>query len=166
MLCSGFIVESRLARRRPPCPVSQTPRFTTHIILYRVHLCIRIHLLSLSRLPTRTHTPHTHTRARATAFISGKGFPRREIVDQFHAAGMKVGSLAGRTKVRLLSVSSPSPLRLLSVSSPCIYIRVSISMSPGVDVSFLSMFAIVLLNYGQISVYVFRRAAHLRVSNK
>ena len=32
----------------------------------------------------------------ARAFISGRGFPRRDVIDKFHAAGMVVGAIAGK----------------------------------------------------------------------
>lgn len=32
----------------------------------------------------------------AKAFISGKGVPSRKVIDQFHARGMLVGSIAGK----------------------------------------------------------------------
>jgi enoyl-[acyl-carrier protein] reductase II len=32
----------------------------------------------------------------ARAFISGRGFPRREVIERFHKRGMLVGSIAGR----------------------------------------------------------------------
>eukprot|EP01065_Artemidia_motanka_P051895 TRINITY_DN9227_c0_g1_i1.p1 TRINITY_DN9227_c0_g1~~TRINITY_DN9227_c0_g1_i1.p1 ORF type:complete len:357 (+),score=129.03 TRINITY_DN9227_c0_g1_i1:69-1073(+) len=34
----------------------------------------------------------------AKAFISGKGFPSKEVIDMFHARGMLVGSIAGATQ--------------------------------------------------------------------
>lgn len=34
----------------------------------------------------------------ATAFISGRGFPRKQVVDAFHAQGMLVGSVAGKVE--------------------------------------------------------------------
>eukprot|EP01062_Namystynia_karyoxenos_P010573 TRINITY_DN13750_c0_g1_i1.p1 TRINITY_DN13750_c0_g1~~TRINITY_DN13750_c0_g1_i1.p1 ORF type:complete len:339 (+),score=88.21 TRINITY_DN13750_c0_g1_i1:95-1111(+) len=33
----------------------------------------------------------------ARAFVSGKGYPKREVVDMFHKRGMLVGSIAGKT---------------------------------------------------------------------
>ena len=49
--------------------------------------------------------------AGATAFISGKGFPRKAIIDEFHARGMLVGSLAGRVKHARDAVEAGKPRR-------------------------------------------------------
>ena len=34
----------------------------------------------------------------ARAFVSGKGYPRKEVIEKFHARGMLVGSIAGKVK--------------------------------------------------------------------
>jgi enoyl-[acyl-carrier protein] reductase II len=39
------------------------------------------------------------------AFISGKGFPRKDVIDRFHARGVLVGSIAGRVKHAVAAVA-------------------------------------------------------------
>lgn len=42
----------------------------------------------------------------ARAFVSGKGFPKKEVIDMFHQRGMVVGSIAGKTSHAVAAVQA------------------------------------------------------------
>ena len=52
----------------------------------------------------------------AKAFVSGRGFPKREVIEAFHKRGMLVGSVAGRLKHAVGAVDAGVDFVIVQVS--------------------------------------------------